>query len=292
MHEPVIVALAIDKFMEVGLHLTAYSILENTSSKIKFYLFYRDFNDSDIKRLHESLKIFKEKYELKVIPIDDSQFKHFRSFYGNWMSYVRLIIPDHIEEKKAIYIDSDILVQDDISVLFNLSLQGKPIAARSKYNMKESGDNHFFIERNLDLNAGYFNAGVLLIDIEKWKENNYTSLCLKYTDNSRDKKFYFDQTILNAVFHNNFTNLTENYNLSVAANSTLKREELEGCYVHFIASPKPWDLFGEFKHNHYELFRETIDKTVFKGYNSFSELSPRKLYRFLRIIKTYFFNQV
>ncbi|MDS7999096.1 glycosyltransferase, partial [Streptococcus pneumoniae] len=74
------------------------------------------------------------------------------------IAYARYLISRLITEDRVVYLDSDIIVNGDLSPLFELSL----------------GDYSLAAVRDVDGNG--FNSGMLVIDCQKWREKDVTSM--------------------------------------------------------------------------------------------------------------------
>ena len=66
-----------------------------------------------------------------------------------------------------IYLDADTLVVASIRALWDLPLQGAPVAAVS--NVTEAAMQPHLAALGFVEPASYFNAGVLLIDLDRWR---------------------------------------------------------------------------------------------------------------------------
>lgn|GEM_PF-785359 len=119
-------------------------------------------------------------------------------------SYLRLFLPALLPEAydKVLFLDPDILIRNDITPLWDLDVNGYYLLAApdplipsissvgGPYNWKAIG----IPPDNL-----YFNAGVLLINLKKWREDNLTAKALKYVEENSGHLTYHDQEALNAV---------------------------------------------------------------------------------------------
>ena len=80
---------------------------------------------------------------------------------------------------------------------------------------------------------GYFNSGVLLLNLTYWRENNLENELLEYAYNNIGLLQYHDQDILNAVLKDRKKQMSIAYNVQ---STFLKREimEDENCTLHRI----------------------------------------------------------
>lgn len=68
-----------------------------------------------------------------------------------------------------LYLDSDILVLDDIVHLYDQPLNGKTIGA-----VIDPGQTKALKRLGIESDAYYFNSGVMVIDIDRWNEKMIT----------------------------------------------------------------------------------------------------------------------
>ncbi|VSV28461.1 Glycosyl transferase [Streptococcus pneumoniae] len=153
------------------------------------------------------------------------------------IAYARYLIPRLIKEERVIYLDSDIIVNGDLSSLFELDFGDYSIAA----------------VRDADGNG--FNSGVLVIDSQKWREKDVTSILfdktveyMSYLDHTDTDRFNGDQTIFNLVFQNHWLELDKRFNLQVGHDviafyshwdSHFELDE-EPLIIHYTTYRKPW----------------------------------------------------
>jgi len=85
---------------------------------------------------------------------------------------------------------------------------------------------------------------------------------------------------LNYVLHRKAFILDAKFNCIANARKNwpaLNRPWGQTCrLIHFLDYPKPWDLFGEFVHPQYRLWRSVLDKTEMKPFRSWHATPSRK----------------
>lgn len=117
-------------------------------------------------------------------------------------TYYRLLMADILPQSidKILYLDCDIIINDSITELWNTSLDGYAMAA-----IEELGCSLPDVYKRLgyDKKYGYFNAGVLLINLQYWREHNLTREFLLYIAENYEKLKAHDQDVLNALLHKN-----------------------------------------------------------------------------------------
>lgn len=115
------------------------------------------------------------------------------------LNYARNYLADILEPcvKRVIYLDSDLVVVDDIQKLWNISLGKRTIGAPeychanfTKYFTASFwGDRRFsgiFSRRK----ACYFNTGVMVMDLVKWRRFGYTVRIEKWMEIQKENRIY------------------------------------------------------------------------------------------------------
>lgn len=163
-------------------------------------------------------------------------------------TYYRLILPTILDTAidRILYLDCDVIVLGNVKNLFELNLDGYGVAA-----VKDCvpGDDAHRIVMGLPLNAKAFCAGVLMINIDYWRDNNSQENMLRFAKDMRDRLFMEDQDVLNHEFRNHWFQLPYKYGYTpmsivpIDSNQTLE-DVLEYTYkpeiIHYASLVKPW----------------------------------------------------
>ncbi len=98
---------------------------------------------------------------------------------------------------------------------------------------------------------GYFNSGVLLIDLKQWRESHALNTVLQYVEAYADRLIDLDQDALNACFHNRTKRLGYRWNATWSfyrepvsiplPASEIARVRQEARIIHFNGNSKPWN---------------------------------------------------
>ena len=125
----------------------------------------------------------------------------------------------------------------------------------------------------LDPEQAYFNAGVMLIDIPKWKEQGVTGKALDYLSRHFGAVNLFDQEALNVAMEGNWLRVSYRWNLvaSVAGRAfldtaSLRRGDyqaslLRPCIIHYAGTLKPW-LNPFLRGRWYESYRAALQRAL------------------------------
>lgn len=137
---------------------------------------------------------------------------------GSLSQYARIFVssdlPDELE--RVIYLDCDIIIAQSISELWNLDMHGKTMAALNDAFSR-------YYRKNIDLEPEdiMFNSGVMLINLNRWREREVEKNLLKFISDHKGKIQQGDQGALNAVlshdvycFHPRFNSVTIFYDFT------------------------------------------------------------------------------
>ena len=261
---------------------TIASICDNTGSFCQFYILDGGISEEN-KSLISSLKQQYNNFDITFVKIEEEKyFKNFvASSYVSMATYYRFIIPELFPGiSKVLYLDVDIIVNGDINELYNIDLENYIIAA-----VADEGNSDYIkmLKNNMDINfnSTYFNAGILLINFDKWRGENITSQLFEIEKKYHDKLLCNDQDILNNYFENNYKLLDPKYN------SMIYREDM--LIRHYYGAVKPWMFIPDIcikKYDEFKLFWDIARKTPFYDelvkkckYVSFHHLQLLDLYQ-------------
>jgi lipopolysaccharide biosynthesis glycosyltransferase len=172
--------------------------------------------------------------------------------------YYRILAPRLLpaDINKILYLDSDLIVRRSLKKLWDTDLTDQALAAVPDYGYygEEAG-------KALGLPAGakYFNSGVLLINLQFWRQNNILERTINFVKTNPERVPYWDQDALNAILVHHWIELPEYWNTqSMAINewlcTSMTRAGMDAAIVHFTATVKPWHWASKspFKHEYHE----------------------------------------
>ena len=219
------------------------SILANTKSFIEFYILDGGISPNNVEKI-KSLKHSFNNFSIEFIKIDyDKYFKDF-NVRNHWTKaiFARLLLPE-IKPKinKAIYLDVDIIATGDIAELYNENLDDFILGAVWE-SWSENGINTSHKKRLvLAETHKYFNSGVLLINCDKWRNENLIKKLFNIADKYKDRPDLQDQDMLNKCFDNNYKVLPEKYNY-LTTNYYVYEKQSEYIIRHLTGNVRPWQL--------------------------------------------------
>jgi lipopolysaccharide biosynthesis glycosyltransferase len=176
LQEKIPVILSADDNYSCFVAVTGASILYNTNSFIEFYILSEGITEANKKFIIKTFADITSHFSVKFIDCDSQQYfsdiKLFKGYHVKLNTMNRLLFPMLAPEvKRAIYLDIDLIVLDDIKKLWDEDLEGNIIGAVPLIIDRISIVDDFLkkIEIPEDVNFSYFNSGVMLIDYEKWR---------------------------------------------------------------------------------------------------------------------------
>lgn len=188
------------------------SVLENNNdSDITIWILGEELTEHSIKKIQVAV----EAYEQKVVFIDTSMLiarmkeLDMPTYRGSYAANMRLFLPEVIpcEIEKILYLDADTIVDGSLAELFRTDFMNNSIAMV----MDSIGELHKE-EIGLDKAEGYYNSGVILFDMNRWRENKLTDKIVDHVKNVRNNYPSPDQDLLNVVCRNHILPLSPRYN--------------------------------------------------------------------------------
>ncbi|NEQ45763.1 MAG: hypothetical protein F6K00_20365 [Leptolyngbya sp. SIOISBB] len=283
------IAMCADKNHVAGLHVTLYSLMHylDVQYSVRFHFFLDKYSAKDLDDIKETLRDFDDRYSYKIYKISEFDLGKGKGLHGNKLSRLTFYGPQVINSQRLLFLDVDLLILMSVHELFTEDLMGSVAGAVSMKTVKYANELAFLNELGISSDTRYFNAGIMVFDCELWKGQDLTRKCLDFMDMHYSRFHSADQTVLNVVLNNNMKFLGKKYNMHCYPDVALTQETGLGNICHFVGSPKPWDLFGEYLHKGYPLFKEYLRKTSYSRYKSYENLSYMKLKRAFLLSKQY-----
>jgi lipopolysaccharide biosynthesis glycosyltransferase len=167
-------------------------------------------------------------------------------------TYDKLMVADYLpaEVHRAIWLDCDMLVLADLADLWTRSFGGASTLAvqdalvplvSSRFGVGG------YAQMGIDPDAPYFNAGLMVIDVDAWRDESVSEAGLEYLRKFRDSVFFWDQEALNAALAGRWSALEPKWNWSATLDRLRRPSDTssissigEARIIHFNGSLKPW----------------------------------------------------
>ncbi|ASW75061.1 glycosyl transferase [Chryseobacterium piperi] len=246
------------------------SIIKNSNKNTKYEInilseFISEENKILANKIIKAHSNFSISYH--ILKIEDPEKYHLNS-YMSLSTYYRFFIFDLLKNyERVLYLDSDLIVDNDISFYATLDFENKlAIASPSIYVQNlltkdlENAFNRDYFSNVLLMTdySDYFNAGVILFNIKLIREQNIDQKFFEAINTIKNPIFQ-DQDILNSVISNNggVKLISNEYNFTKGIKITLmrlfynaflyklgnkKRNKWFTIY-HYVGKIKPWQHY-------------------------------------------------
>lgn len=223
---------------------TLLSILQTTAAdQVRVYLLTSDISAYSRQKLARLEALFPA-LTIEVILVDEADFAGLplnRSHITRLEVYFRMafarLLPESVD--RVLYLDSDLLVQQDLLSLWETDLDGHYMAGVSE----PPSEGAFDYRRSIGMTEPslYFNSGVLLMDLAKIREDKIQDHLFAVGDQIKDKILLQDQDIINVALEGQIKPLDVTYNYGYMERMAGLRDETEVAILHFSLE-KPWQL--------------------------------------------------
>jgi len=260
MGDEIHVCYCVNRGMLQPLCVSAFSVVQSVADqRVVIWVFHEDFCEQDVSKVRDTLAPLRGA-ELEFRRIDLTRFSGWDGLHGEAITFAKPLLPSFLRDEtdRIVYLDADTVVSGGIADLYARDLEGHPIGAVSYETLGETQNRSFFQEAGLDLSKKSFNAGVLLIDVDRWSRGGLTKEVIDFMRANNGKYSGADQAAQNAVFHDDFLPLEIRYNKRASPDTEIGKRQAEDGIIHFVGIPKPWDIWGRWlNENHwiYERYR-------------------------------------
>lgn len=261
---------AIDQGFLQHFYVMFKSLLENTNLEctyIHFHFIYHSIAENELRKIQDF-------FSSDHVQIDYYEINHYDmvNFYTSehisLATYYRILIPQLLDKNigKVIYLDSDMIICKDIWQLWLQDIHSHAIGAVVDLQGEDRMD-----ELKIPNTFSYFNAGLLIINLHYWRENNISDKVIAFIEENPDKLKYWDQDALNAVLYDKCFYLPYQWNVQTNAyqvsglEDSIKVAVKEPFIVHYTTASKPWHISN--KHPLKEKYHFFLEKTPYKNYS-------------------------
>lgn len=226
------------KYTIVSLH----SIIANASKEYQYhvYVLHTGITEGMMQRLYalanDNFTVSFEDVTSYMQSISDKL--PIRDYYSK-TTYYRLFIAEMFPEyTKAIYIDSDTVVQGDISKLYHTDIGDSYLGACHEQAMVQVDEYGTYVEKVIGISRhNFFNAGVLLINCEQFRLRAVLDKFIEYL-HIYNFVVTQDEDYLNLICKDHVYWLDQRWNTEIFGEIPYPIEE--ACVLHYIMTSKPW----------------------------------------------------
>ena len=231
-----------ERFLKYGI-VSLYSLRENAVSGNTYKISFLHTDVTDESRAKVKNLLERPGFEIYFENVGEylESIAHkfpLRDYYSK-TTYFRLFIADmHPEYDKAIYIDSDTIIQGDMSDLFDIDIKGFILGACHEQAMVQVNEYGAYVEKCLGLDRNlYFNAGLLLINCVEFRNRNVLDRFIQ-TLQVYDCVVTQDEDYLNLLCKDHVKFIDQRWNTEIFGTIPYPIEEAK--VLHYIMFNKPW----------------------------------------------------
>lgn len=271
----------VDKNFITHFTVSLTSLLENNQNvNVSVYVIH-DLEDKSVFDKIISFVEIKYKIILNIIEIDNTIFDNLPITKNiSKASYFRLLLAEILPQNisSGLYIDCDTIVTGSLQDLVEVGFLAKGNQVKEYSILAVSDANGVKeIERLNEFGVRskfYFNAGVLFINLEKWRTDAVSKMIIVIAEQYKDHLKWHDQDVLNIFFVDKCGKLDACYN----GFATTKLPQMP-VILHFNGSSKPWHYFNDGPYK--PIYWKYLKLTPFKN-EKFEEIT---FYKRIRKIK-------
>ena len=229
------------------------SLLDEVSEKVDIYIIHN--NPDSFNSLSNNIESHKNTRSINIMKFgkENLNFPNVANSHVSEATYYRLFIERLLPNtlNNVLYLDADIIcIADPIKEIkenFNNLSNTKTTVASVFENFSPTEIKE--LEKRLNINGNnYFNAGVMFIDLEKWRKKSIESLSLKIIKEKNKELKFWDQDILNIIFNDDVSEISNslNYIINIEKQTTIPTATR---FIHYAGSFKPWTVRGAIEKN-------------------------------------------
>ena len=234
---------AIDDGYIPFLAVSLQSLIEN-SKKENFYLIkilYTNISEENQRKIQ---KFEQENVSIEFVDlnyyIEKIKDKLYTRDYYSKTTYFRLFIPNlYPQYTKALYLDSDIVVLEDVADLYNTNMENYLVAAAPDDVIQTIKVFQEYAEKVVGVAnyRNYFNAGVLLMNLDELRKFNFQEKFLYSLDKIKFSVAQ-DQDYLNRLCKGRVKMVDPNWNRMPIAREKENQGDIK--LIHYNLAYKPW----------------------------------------------------
>lgn len=243
--EPVAVFYSSDETYAPYLAVSLQSLIENSDPERRYRVVIMERGMSAASQ-HALKGLATTHVSVEIVHINDrlndlvnSDDNLLRDDYKTTTLYFRLFIPELFPDlDRAVYLDADTVVPDDIAKLYDTDLKGNLIGGCHDVFMDSSQALTDYVQNTQGYPvATYINSGVLLMDLAGLREEKFMDRFLKVLNTYHVELAAVDQDYINFMLHARRLMLDQRWNTMMTnGDSGIDRPGI----IHYNLFNKPW----------------------------------------------------
>ena len=196
------------------------------------------------------------------------------------------LLPHNV--KKVLYLDFDIIINGNLSDLFNTDISNYSLAAvpDAFVDKNEAVRSKICLKRE----AHYLNGGVLLLNLERWRSEKIGPRALEFCISNPNSITFWDQCAINHVVQGKFYILDKKWNFQLhhmrrmstyRFHPKAREDASSAAIIHFTSPYKPW--FFLCTHPMKELYFKYLQYTAWHGFTEIGRTPRNMVKRYLGV---------
>ena len=250
------VLFAINEAFVPGFISTAFSFCYNNEGKHRLFVMHDGLTEKSVRLIHKRLSRFG--CEINLVDIGMGAFSDdlFRSLPRYYSQSINRLLPQQAvpeDVHRLLYLDSDLTINGSLQEFYDIDLKGNFLAAPSVRRDGQDGGPYWDQEAGvydllkipLEPETTYFNSGVLLLDVDAFRNLDVT-FYVNVVQKHKEQIMFADQDILNLAFEGKTLNVIDRrLNCTIPNNMRLRKGEYrwirrEVKALHYVVATKPW----------------------------------------------------
>ncbi|MGQ7384572.1 glycosyltransferase [Streptococcus suis] len=216
------------------------SMIKKYTNNLDIFVLHTDLSDKSKDRLRT---LETESVNIHFVKIDRDLFSNLPLTLDGITieTYYRYLLPEILVDcDKVIYLDSDLLIRCDVKELWDIDLSQHYLAGVNEIDIINRFPDHK-LKLGFDLDELFINAGVLVCNLQKMRQDKITHHLFTETERLKDIILFQDQDVINIALKGKIAELPLAYNYTVEAmeKDLLGLDEIK--IIHYNSSgAKPW----------------------------------------------------
>lgn len=191
------------------LYISIVSICEHVKNNVVFHIVEKGFSDEQIEKLRDLTNNYGHRIEF----YDSPRLPNNLVVTGNRSeaAFYRIcgasILPNTVN--KVLYLDSDTIIEQDISHLFKLDMDNYYLAG-----VQDIVDVDDIVAIKLDQDTAYINSGMLIMNLNEWRDKGIEMQLVEYISKYSSSLKNNDQDALNYICRNKIKIIPLKYNVT------------------------------------------------------------------------------
>lgn len=230
-----------DNFIKYTI-VSLYSMIQNASKDRHYHVHILHTNISE--DMQQKVRMLSnEQFHISFDDVNDyllfvGDKMPLRDYYSK-TTYYRIFIAEMFPQyTKAIYIDSDTVVQGDISELYDTDIGNAYVGACHEQVMVQVEEYGSYVEKVMGINRNaFFNAGLLLINCDQFRQHKVMEKFIRLLQ-TYNFAVTQDEDYLNVICKDRVFWLDQRWNTEIFGSIPYPIEQAH--VLHYIMTNKPW----------------------------------------------------